>query len=320
MAASLLRSLQSVEYLLFAVFRLLRGRYSLVVAFDTPGLLAARAVQLVKGTPYLYHSRELLLEGDVKGLGKKIEKGAERRCHRHASFTIIQDDARAGLLGGDNAVPRDRFLLVPNSPLGEYGGGGGDGITERLGLAPGTKVVLYAGTVADENMVLEIIESIPGWPEGTVFVIHGDVETAYRPLLEEAAGRLGNRVRFSSPDIQPDDLDDFFAGAAAGIAFYRPINDNFRCVGQAAGKIFNFMKVGVPVICNDLPGMKELVEESGAGRTVPEAALIGEALGGILSDTEGYRKRCRSAFRRYEFGRSYDRVMDAVEPLFGGKP
>ena len=116
------RGLQAPEYFLRHTLRLLFGSYGCVVACDTVSLLVARTVNLVRGTPFLYHSRELVLSWDLSSPGARAAKWLERRCHRRALFTVIQDSKRAELLGRDNGVPAESFLIVPNAPLGEWSG------------------------------------------------------------------------------------------------------------------------------------------------------------------------------------------------------
>jgi glycosyltransferase involved in cell wall biosynthesis len=312
-AGRVLSALQKYEFVLATTVRLLAGRYRLLVAFDTPSLVAARIVSLFRGTPYVYHSRELLLTWDITSFSERIEKVIEGRCHRSAAFTIIQDEKRAELLSRDNGIPRNRFLIVPNAPLGEYGGGPTTVVADRHGLSSRSRVVLYAGSVTGETMMEETIDSMAGWPENTVLVVHGDVSISYRPLLRRSAARYPGRVFFSRDFVQPEDIDALFAGADIGLALYRPVNDNFRYVGLAAGKVFNFLKVGVPVIASDLPGLRELFHESGCGQTVSRPGEIGGAVASLLKDRESRRESCRKLFRRYEFSHTYRVAMDRIE-------
>ena len=108
-------------------------------------------------------------------------------------------------------------------------------------------------------------------------------------------------------------MDPLFASAAVGLAFYRPVDDNFRYVGHAAGKIFNLMKVGVPVVSNDLPGLRDLLDGNGCGRVVADPGRIGGVLREILADPGPWRARCRQIFPRFEFSRNYAEVIRRVE-------
>jgi glycosyltransferase involved in cell wall biosynthesis len=166
-----------------------------------------------------------------------------------------------------------------------------------------------------ETMVLEIIESVAGWPPGPVLVVHGSPGRGYRLLLEAAAARFPGRVVFSSAIVPPERVDELFASAAVGLALYRPDDDNLRCVGHAAGKIFNLMKVGVPAIANDLPGLRELLEGNGCGLVVDGPEGIGRALGRLLARRAQSSAACRAAFPRFEFERNYREVVRRTAPL-----
>ncbi len=317
--AAAVRLFQKVEFFITTVWRLTRGGYRCVFACDTVSLLAARTVNLLRGVPYVYHSRELALSWDARGAMARLAKQAERYGQRHALFTVIQDRARAALLGRDNSIPPESFTIVPNAPLGFWPGEGSASLQRRLGLPEETPIVLYAGGVTPETMVAEIIESIADWPAGPVLVVHGASQTTYLPALRTAASRFPGRVFLSTLFTPPEEVDQLFASAAIGVAFYRPIDDNFRYVGHAAGKIFNLMKVGVPVVTNDLPGMRQLVEENGCGLVVDKPAGLGDALRRILADPERWRPACREAYPRYEFERNYAGVITRVDAALAGR-
>ena len=307
-----MRSLQKLEFYLSHTFRLLRRRYSLAIACDLPSLLVARTARALRGTPYLYHSRELALSWDERSAGARIAKILERRCHRSALLTIAQDERRAELLARDNRVPRDSFLLVPNAPIGTWAGGtavAGAGFSTPAGKP----VVLYAGGVTPETMVLEIVQSMAAWPAEAVLVIHGAGGEDYMQALRAAAAPHAGRVVFSTAPLPVEEVDRVYALADVGLAFYRPINDNFRFVGCASGKIFNLMKVGVPVVANDLPGMRALLDETGCGRVVADPAGIGDAIADLLGRRELCRARCAATFPRYEFARTSRDVISRTE-------
>jgi glycosyltransferase involved in cell wall biosynthesis len=307
------RSLQKTEFFLRHTLRLLSGSYGCIVACDTVSLLVARTVNLVRGTPYLYHSRELVLSWDLSSPGARAAKWVERRCHRRALFTVIQDRTRAALLGRDNGVPAESFLIVPNAPLGDWPGAASRYLHDRLGIPGDAAIVLHAGGVTPETMVLEIVESLAAWPPGPVLVVHGAAETTYLPVLQAAAARFPGRVFFSTLLVPPEEVDPLFASAAVGLAFYRPVDDNCRYVGHAAGKIFNLMKVGIPVVSNDLPGLRELLDGNGCGRVVTDPGCIGSVLREILADPGPWRASSRETFPRFEFSRNYAEVIRRVE-------
>lgn len=313
--AALLHLLQKTEFVLRHTARLLFGGYRLAVACDTPGLIAARVAKALRGIPYVYHSRELALSWELKTRGARLAKRLERACHRAAAFAVIQDERRAGLLAGDNGVPLEGFTIVPNAPLGLWTGGRSAFLASVLNLAPETPIVLYAGSIVPETMALEIVESVVAWPPGAVLVVHGSPARSCLPGLRAAAARFPGRVVFSSVIVPPERVDELFASAAVGLALYRPVDENLRCVGHAAGKIFNLMKVGVPTIANDLPGLRELLEGQRCGLVVAGTAAIGQAVGRLLADREGFRAACLAAFPPFEFERNYRAVVRRAAAL-----
>jgi len=201
---------------------------------------------------------------------------------------------------------------VPNAPIGTWAGEAA-GAKARFPTPPGRPIVLHAGGVTPETMVLEIVQSMAAWPAEAVLVIHGAGGEDYMQALRAAAAPHAGRVVFSTAPLPVEEVDRVYALADVGLAFYRPINDNFRFVGCASGKIFNLMKVGVPVVANDLPGMRALLDETGCGRVVADPAGIGDAIADLLGRRELCRERCAATFPRYEFARNYREVISRTE-------
>ena len=74
-----------------------------------------------------------------------------------------------------------------------------------------------------------------------------------------------------------------------GLALLQPL-PNY--VDSYPTKIFDYMALGVPVLCSDFPLYRRLVEETGCGRCVDptRADLVAEAIAGLLDDPEGLER------------------------------
>jgi len=147
----------------------------------------------------------------------------------------------------------------------------------RAGLADGTKVALYQGSITAGGGGQQCIAAARDFPEGWALVFLGT--TWMRPRLEaevRAAG-LGDRVKFLDP-VPPAELPGFTRAADVGLAPIRPVN-----LGQAyslANKLFEYLHAGLPIVSSDIPAQAALVRELDAGVVLPEVtpASVAEAV------------------------------------------
>ena len=88
--------------------------------------------------------------------------------------------------------------------------------------------------------------------------------------------------------------------------------------GAAAGKLFDFIQCGVPVIANNLPGMKNLVEDNGCGIVVNEMEEIAHALSVINADYKLYSDKSYKTFLKYDFSNCYEKIVAEIENKISG--
>jgi glycosyltransferase involved in cell wall biosynthesis len=300
----------------FAVWsaRLARGQSFIhAIGYDQPGLSAAALVAKLSGCCYSYHSLELWLGEELRGLRDRLDKALEVRLARRASLTIAQDGVRRGLLVQDLRLDPNRTALVPNTPLGVYGGSKSPYLRERFGIDDDMLIVLQSGSLIEEHMCVESIDSVADWPEGYELVVHGWApEPEYRARILHSAARVPERVHVCFDVLPVDAVDGLYASADVGLALYASPSQNFASIGSAAGKVFRFMRVGVPVVAQDLPGLSCLVRDTGSGVLVGEPAAISEALESVRSETRVMGARAKEAFSAYEFGGHYSPLVNML--------
>ncbi len=295
-----------------------RGKkYDFFIGFDPGGLKSAAILGLIRKTPYLYHSLEIYTEEAASKPYQRLQKSFERLLNRFAVFTITQDEVRADILTRENKLDRDKVLSVYNAPMGGVLLEKSSWLRERLKIPDKQCIILGVGSLIEEHMVEEIAKSVSVWPKGVVLVLHGwfpnkVFESKLRYIAKSQPGRI-----FISTELLPHDRKYLvFQSADIGLAFYKPINDNFRYVGAAAGKIFDFFRCGVPVIANDLPGFDKLIKKAGCGELVKDCSDLGSALQHILKSRDDYSKAAVNSFLKHEFSRNYKPVLNRLEMLF----
>ena len=139
-------------------------------------------------------------------------------------------------------------------------------------------------------------------------------------MAQAAALPHADRIHFL-PSSPPDEIADWTASADVAIMPVQPSTLNHRL--KTPTRIFDAMGAGVPVVAADLPGMAEIVRETGIGVLVDPtsppaiAAGIREILDAPPERRAAYREACLAAARGpYAWERGVERLL-ALYRSFG---
>lgn len=288
--------------------------YRFAIGFDALGLITAATQRLVFGTPYAYHSLEILCVSSASSWKLRALKQLERHAARGALLCLTQDAQRGAVLADDLGIPRGRIDIVLNGPMGPALPQRSTYLQRKLGIGEGKTIVLAVGSLMREHWVDRILGSVDAWPEDCVLVLHGWFpDPAFAAHVRAEAARRPGRV-FVSTDLLPDaEKYQVFQSAAIGLVCYEPTDDNLKYAAGSSGKLYDFMRVGVPVVANDIPGMRELVEGNACGIVVPTADRLADALRALQADYRAYCRSALAAYEHYRFDASFPAALARIE-------
>lgn len=279
--------------------------YGWIIGYDPGGLIRAAALGQIWGVPYVYHSLEI---DDVTAPGKALEAS----LNRDALYTLTQDDLRGDILAELNGLDRGRVFVSRNSSIGGVLPEKSRRFHDRFPIGD-RKVVLAVGTLLPDHCVDQIMRSVDSWPNDFALVMHGWIpdESFKEWVLDFAAGR--DNIFVSTEVVPPDEKFEIFQSADIGLVFFNPRDINLASGAGSAGKFYDCLRCGVPVIGNDINGMRELVEANGYGLVVPDASALPQALEKMGRGLEFYRARCLEKFPEYEFSRTFEPILEYTE-------
>jgi hypothetical protein len=310
--------IEAIRLLTRTAVRAARGRqFDIVIGVDADGVIAARQVtRLLGAAPVVYFSLELeLARGEVshfwKGLREKrsppgvllrrfarnrllavTRKRWERRAHCSSALTVALEPSRARALIDDNGVPDAEVMIVPTSPRALSRTPDRQFLRERLGLQ-GRRILLQLGGISDVALSLELARAARAWPADWALVLHGfasDAGYLSRVRAEAEPGRV-----FVSTDLLPyAQLDDLVASGDIGLAFWRPVDLNY--LNMASGKLWQYLKCGVPVVTSDFPVLQDLVSRTGCGLAVAGPELVQAAAERVFADHAQYANAAKRYF------------------------
>jgi glycogen(starch) synthase len=270
----------------------------------------------------VYDSRDVYMRSrgfERMGIFKAPFAWMERRWARGVDAVLTVNEAYAALLAGQFGIDPppvvrntpDRYTLPAHRP---------DLIRTALGLPPDTRVILYQGGLLTDRGIEQGMEAILG-VENAVFVILG-VGKPTKEMAELAAtDRLQGRV-FFLPPVQPDRLLDWTASADVMLMAIQPTSVNHRFTTPQ--KLWEAIAAGVPVVASDLPGMAEVVRETGCGVLVEatDPADVARGIRAIVDasaeDREAMRERTwRAGQERYNWQHETETLLALYRDLLG---
>jgi glycosyltransferase involved in cell wall biosynthesis len=218
------------------------------------------------------------------------------------------------ILANDLGIPPESIGIALNGPIGPPLPERSGYLQRKLGIDGSKVLVLAVGSLMRETWIDRILASVDVWPPDCALVLHGWIPDAYFANQVRAdAARHPGRV-FVSTELLPDsEKYRIFQSAIIGLVCYEPTDDNLKYAAGSSGKLYDFMRVGVPVVANDIPGMRELVEGNACGVVVQSAEQIGPAIRTLLGDYRTYSQSALAAYEKYRFDTSYEAVLPRIE-------
>ncbi|RAM51564.1 MAG: hypothetical protein C6Y22_10915 [Hapalosiphonaceae cyanobacterium JJU2] len=294
-------------------------RYTFIIAFDQEGLIRARILSKLWCVPYVYHSLEIYEQNMQAPRKEQLKKKLEIWFSQRALFCLSQDEKRCDILAEENKLNRDKLLVVYNSALGsELLPSKDNYLRDKFKINNNKYIVLAVGSLIIEHCIDQIVTSVDEWSDNFVLVLHGWFGSLeYEGLIRHEVELRSERV-FLSTDLLEQKYQ-VFQSSDIGLVFFQHNNKknykkNFIYAAGSSGKIFDFMRTGVPIIASDIPGMREIVEgyNRKCGIVINSPKDIGKTLPKIMEEYDLLKQNSFDSYSYYEFGQCYSQVLTQI--------
>lgn len=238
---------------------------------DSIGLLQP----VIEQYPYLLHFYEFE-DYSLGGRGKLLHPRYDpRRLLSKAKALVHCEYNRAMITNGLYGLNKEIFVL-PNKPFenkNEYALDSPEEIAniveEVKNKTKGHKVILYQGIFnAAERRLDEFCEAIKRMPEDYIFIAMGGGGDYYEEMKKKYNS---DRILFL-PFIRPPYHLLITQIANYGVLTYHPAGLNYVDVINplycAPNKIFEYSKFGIPMVANDVPGLKLIFDTFNCGKII----------------------------------------------------
>jgi glycosyltransferase involved in cell wall biosynthesis len=321
-------------YLLLSWWRFARAAWvavrdeaaDLYLAHDLDTLPLGALAKSRLGGSLIYDSHELYTEAAItpppSPLWRPRWRLAERILIRKADAVFTVCDSIAEELAGRYGVMRP--TVVRNIPeLADHDGASDATLRSRLGIAASARIAIWIGGINPNRRIEHLIEAVQSIPD-IVLVLMGPGVPSYVQHLLAHAQRLGvgERVRIAGP-VAPELVAVTAREADVAVMVFqnRSLND-WYCLPS---KLFESIQAGVPVVTNDWPELRRVVEGYGVGVLCesdhPDA--IAQAVRSLLDDRDGYermRENARRASQELNWQRESEKLLNAIGAVVDGRP
>ena len=322
----MLRHNLNLLYFYFAaVLEAMRQRADVYVGHDLTGLRPAYVAARLTGARVAYDSRELWVErtrsAPYRSWQKRFVAWQEKLLSRRCDLVIVVSQSTGEILAKRYNIPQP--MLIPNvQPFTEAVPSAE--MRKRLNGGTDRRIAVFVGFFDPGRGVEQLVEAARYLDDTTCFALLGD--GVLRPELEARAknDNLGERVRFIGW-VTPDELPQYLASADLGVSPMSP-NASRNNYYSLDNKSFQYIMAGLPLIVNEQPEKRRLVEQYQIGIVFDETDPrdIARAIQSALADPVRYEQMRANCLKVAREELNWDimskRYVTAIEALVARNP
>lgn len=290
------------------------NQYYCFIGIEKKGLIWAGMLSEMYHCPLIYHSLELYIEDNPVMDRVYHFLAAERKYHKLANATIVQDELRANVLLKSNGIEQTNILYFPVSAKRNIIREKSHYLQDKLHIDDHKKIILYFGGINKDRFMTEIIKIAKELDDGVVLVIHGVGPKRHINFLQSIADKT--KVIFSNDFIAENEIDDLVSSAHIGIALYKTTNANDRLVAFSSSKVAYYTKCGIPMIAFDTESFRELENSYQCIELINTVNEIPGKVRKILGNYDVYQQQSYCAYERYySLDNNFSKLINRLEQI-----
>lgn len=299
------------------------ARADIYTAHDLNNLPIAFAAAKATGARVIYDAHELYPEVShpfVKFKKRYWTKVEAQLLPRVAAASTVNEFIAEEMAKRYHVPPPTVIYNANTPPPGFDAHNPPDLLRGVLNLPADKRIILYQGPLAPRRSLDELALAAKYLPDNVVVAMMG--YGSYRAHLEQVAAAAGvsDRVLFP-PAVPASQVIAFSASADIGMIPYQAVDLNTYYVSP--NKLFDFIIAGLPMVGNDLPFLKKMIEGNNLGVVAPlkepqdyAGAIIQLLEGDHLATT---RQSVIAAAATYNWTREGEKVLVMYEQVVAGK-
>jgi hypothetical protein len=288
------------------------SQYYCFIGIEKGGLIWAGILSEIYRCPLIYFNLELYIEDNPALYTYYHLLAAERKYHKLAVATIIQDEPRANVLLRSNGIEQTNPLYFPISAKGHSIREKSKFLQNKLQIDDNKKIILHFGAIEYNRFMPQIVRMANDLDNGVILVVHGHGPKEHINYLQSIADK--NKVIFSLDFIAEEEIENLISSADIGIALYKTENANDRLVAFSSSKVAYYTQCGIPMIAFNAESFRELVSSFRCAELINTINEIPLKARKILDNYDSYREQSFAAFQRfYNLDNNFSKLMDNLE-------
>lgn len=270
-------------------------RTKFIFAEDVYSLPIAKEMANNCKAKLIYDSREIYSAlGPLAGKKFKqlIIKHFEKHYIHRVSDIIVTGELDKQLLE-QTLSNKHKYHIIKNFPKRKpkvYS----NKIREKFAIPDSTSIALYQGVIHKGRGIEKTIQAIATLRDA-VLVIIGD--GPYMPQIRNYINtkQLQAKVHLTGA-IPYEQLHEWTCSADIGISFIEPVSKSYELA--LPNKLFEYIMAEIPVLCTDLPPMKDVIDTYNVGKYLPfdsPTELIASTIYFLLQNRDTFAMNCRDA-------------------------
>lgn len=218
-----------------------------------------------------------------------------------ANVIITHDRWHSDFINKSCGTHNSQFLYLPNATFTNECHNKTTYLADKIGLKSDEIILLHSGGLGKWFLCKELAEASKKLLSGNTIVFHTSHNVTGSEYFKEISDLVEEHhlpVKFSLFPVSNEELDILVASATIGLAFYSVKDLGYRAenMGVAAGKIGNYLKCGVPVICTKVHSLS-YIEEYKCGVLINSFDELPKAVNTILESIDIYRQNAYRCYR-----------------------
>jgi glycosyltransferase involved in cell wall biosynthesis len=241
-------------------------------------------------------------------------KYLEKLSAAKSKYVFTQDEYRINFLSDQLKIDKRKFKLIYNSGYGSPLKKNFDYFRNSFNIPNQKRIILCVGSLIKEHYIIDLLNTIEYWGENFVLVLHGWIpDKTVADFIKIKSQLYPQRLFLSENLFSAEEKETVFQSCDIGFVGFLPNNNNLKFAAGSAGKLFDFLKAGKPIIAYNTPGMVELIEANKVGFVFDNPSEISAILEKINIDYENLSQNAIKTFPKYDFMSQYESVYDNID-------
>lgn len=308
------------KYFFFVFKKVKRRKYDILIGVDFGGGAAAYFSNLFNPSKkFLYWGLEIM-EPYQELWAYRLVKHLEIKACQIADAIISTDKARIEDVCKANRTnaKTKNLLLLPHSPKGFCSKKKSLYFEKLFSLDDSNIKILHSGWIHEVMCSRELAEVSTSWPQNWRLIFHERMKRTFdESYIQEVINAGDKKTLLSLNPVEYDLIDEVVLSADIGIVIYdsyEKYGTSWISLAKGSGKIAHYLRCGIPVVCKNLPGFKEIIEKYQCGVMFGNTNEIETAVNKILANYEFYQKNAYDCYKHeYEFGKFFRKVTSFLK-------